>query len=323
MINRRRFAISTGVMMAGWGATGIFPATGSSLATGSSPATGRSRAAGGDAVAAQLAAAFARIEGLCRGRLGVAVLDTQPDTGSDTGADLRIGLNSNARFPLCSTFKLLLVAAVLARVDGGRERLERRLRFGAEHLVAYSPVTERRTGEPGMSIAQLCEAAMTWSDNTAANLLLAILGGPAAITAFARSLGDPVTRLDRIEPDLNEAAPGDPRDTTSPAAMAENLRKLACGDALSERSRDRFVSWLVANRTGQARLRAGLPRAWRVGDKTGGGGRGTSNDVAIAWPPGRAPVIIAAYVTESSASAVERDIAIAAVGQAVADSLSG
>jgi beta-lactamase class A len=222
---------------------------------------------------------------------------------------------------MCSTFKLLAGAAILARVDSGKETLQRRIRFDASDLVTYSPATEKRTGEPGMTLAELCEAAITLSDNTAANLLLEALGGPAGLTAYARSLGDSVTRLDRIEPELNEATPGDERDTTTPAAMAANLNALILGDALSSASRKRLADWMIANKTGDARLRAGLPKDWRVGDKTGSGNRGTTNDIGLAWPPKQPPIIIAAYLTETTAPSEQRNAALASVARAIASGL--
>jgi beta-lactamase class A len=259
-----------------------------------------------------LASTFARIEKEASGRLGVAVLDTQ------TG--MRSGYRENERFPMCSTFKLLAAAAILRRVDAGTEHLTRRVRYEAKDLVTYSPVTEKHTAG-GMTLAQLCDAAVTLSDNTASNLLLTAIGGPTGITALARSLGDPVTRLDRIEPELNEAKPDDPRDTTSPAAMTANLRALVVGDALSAASRDQLTAWLAANKTGDTRLRARLPAGWRVGDKTGTGGNGSNNDVGVLWSPGRAPILVSAYLTETAAPPEQRDAAIAAVGRAVAQAL--
>jgi beta-lactamase class A len=238
----------------------------------------------------------------------VALLDLH------TGA--RHGHRAAERFPMCSTFKLLLAAQVLARADAGQERLDRRIRFAASDLVAYSPSTQPRAGDSaGMSVAELCEAAVTLSDNTAANLLLASAGGPLQWTAYARSLGDGVTRLDRVEPALNEATPGDPRDTTTPDAMLGNLRRLLAGDALSADARARLTGWLVANRTGARRLRAGLPPGWRAGEKTGSGEHGSSNDAGLFWPPGRAPVLVAAYLTESALPADGRDAVLAEVGR--------
>ncbi|MDR3462507.1 MAG: class A beta-lactamase, partial [Beijerinckiaceae bacterium] len=227
------------------------------------------------------------------------------------------------RFPMCSTFKVIACGAVLARVDAGREDLNRRIRFEAGDLVPYSPVTKDRVGGDGMTLAELCKAALTQSDNTAANLILASLGGPAAVTAFARALGDSVSRLDRVETALNAATPGDPRDTTTPDAMVDNLRALVVDGRLSARSRDQFSEWLVANQTGGARLRAGLPQDWRVGDKTGSGDWGTTNDVAVVWPPGRKPLILCVYLTNTKASVDDRNATIAAVGRAVERALRG
>jgi beta-lactamase class A len=221
------------------------------------------------------------------------------------------------RFAMCSTFKLLAGAAVLARVDAGKERLDRRVAYAKSDLVTYSPVTEKHVGA-GMTLAELCEAAITVSDNTAGNLLLASLGGPQGFTDFARTLGDTMTRLDRIETALNEATPGDPRDTTTPAAMLANIRTLVLGDALTEPSRGQLKAWMLANKTGGGRLRAGLPGDWAVGDKTGSGEFGTTNDVGVIWPPGRAPIVVTIYFTETKAALEQRIAVLASVGRAVA-----
>jgi beta-lactamase class A len=257
---------------------------------------------------------FAALEGESGGRLGVAVLHT--------GSGGFVGHRADERFPMCSTFKLLAAAAVLRRVDEGKEKLDRRVKFATSDLVVNSPITKERTGGEGMSVAELCAAAMTVSDNTAGNLILASLGGPQALNDYARSLGDTVTRLDRIEPDLNEALPGDQRDTTAPAAMLKNIRALVLGRALSENSKEQLIAWLVGNKTGNARLRARLPASWRVGDKTGSGEHGTTNDVGVAWPPQSAPVLMAVYLTGTAANGEARNRTIAAVGSAIADRLS-
>lgn len=244
------------------------------------------------------------------GRLGVAILDTA------TGR--RINHRGEERFPMCSTFKWLLAAQVLARVDKGEESLDRRVVFAEPDLVFYSPVTEKHVGEPGMTVGELCDATVTLSDNAAGNLLLATVGGPEGLTAFARSIGDEWTRLDRYEPDLNEAIPGDPRDTTTPAAMLRTMQAVLLGDVLSQASREQLTAWLVATSTGDARLRAGMP-GWRVGDKTGTGPRGVTNDVGIAWPPGGAPLLVTAYYAGAeSASPDERNEVLADVGRIVA-----
>ncbi len=241
------------------------------------------------------------------GRLGVAILNIA--TGN------QVEHRGHERFALCSTFKLLTAAFVLARTDRNEEQLDRRIVFAKSDLVTWSPVTEKRVGQPGMTLEELCEAAITQSDNTAANCLLASFGGPAGLTAFLRSIGDDVTRLDRIELELNEATPGDPRDTTTPAAMLNSMRKILVGDGLSAPSRERLIAWLIANKTGATRLRAGLPHEWRVGDKTGSGGYNSTNDVAIVWPPNKDPLLITAYYTESKGTGDQRNAILAEVGK--------
>jgi beta-lactamase class A len=262
-----------------------------------------------DGAAEEFRAALEKIEAQCGGRLGVAFLD------SSTGA--MMGHRVDERFPMCSTFKALAAGAVLAEVDAGRAQLGQRIRFGMEDLVAYSPITKGRVGE-GMTVAELCAAAVDYSDNTAGNMLLRQIGGPAGLTRFARSLGDEVTRLDRVETELNESLPGDPRDTTSPAAMLGNLNRLVLGSALSDASRELLALWLRGNTTGATRLRAGLPAGWVVGDKTGTGDRGSANDIAVIWPPDRKPALVTAYLTGSTASIDVRSAALAAVGHLVA-----
>jgi beta-lactamase class A len=257
-----------------------------------------------------------RLESESGGRLGVCIVDTA------TGA--RHAHRGDERFPMCSTFKALAAAAILAQVDSGKEQLTRRITFDASALVVYSPVTEKHVGGDGMTLAEICEAAVTLSDNTAGNLLLGSIGGPSGLTAFARSLGDQVTRLDRDEPSLNEALPNDPRDTTTPNAMASNLQALILETkALSAPSREQLTAWLVGNKTGGGRLRAGFAKDWRVGDKTGTGARGTANDVAVIWPPGRAPIVVAAYLTGATVSSEQQNATLASVARAISAMTSG
>ncbi len=257
-----------------------------------------------------------RLESESGGRLGVCVLETA------TGA--RHVHRGDERFPMCSTFKVLAAATTLARVDEGKEQLTRRITFPTSALVTYSPVTEKHAGSAGMTIAEICDAAITRSDNTAANLLLAGMGGPPGLTAFARTLGDQATRLDRDEPSLNQALPDDPRDTTTPNAMASNLQALILGTtALSAASREQLTAWMIANKTGDTRLRAGLAKDWRVGDKTGAGDRGTNNDVAVVWPPNSAPIVIAVYLTGATVSAAQQNATIASVARAVSAMTTG
>lgn len=243
------------------------------------------------------------------GRLGVAVLDT--------GGGHHIAHRGDERFLICSTFKLLLVAAVLKRADEGIEKLDRRLAFDKDALLAYAPISKQHIGPPGMSVTQLCKATITWSDNTAANLLLASIGGPKAVTRFTRSLGDQFTLVDRIEPALN------PYDTTTPNAMLGDMQKLLLGDVLSLPSREKLIRWLVDCQTGLLSLRAGTPTDWRVGDKTGqwdGNGHHASNDIAIAWPPHRKPLLVTAYYMTNTADFATRKAVLAAVGRIVATS---
>lgn len=259
---------------------------------------------------AGLEARMAEIERASGGRLGVAVLDTE------TGA--RFGYRADERFPMCSTFKVLLVGAVLKRVDEGQEHLERMVRYTKNDVLEWAPVTRLHV-DTGMTVGALCEAAITLSDNTAANLLLKTIGGPAAVTTFARGLGDGVTRLDRTEPTLNTAIPGDPRDTSTPMWMARDLQKLALGNVLSVASRERLVNWMLACKTGDGKLRAGLPAGWKIGDKTGSGQRGTENDLAVVWPAGKSrPLLVAIYLTGPTGDRAHTLTAIAAVGKAVA-----
>ncbi len=257
---------------------------------------------------------LAEIEAREGGRLGVFV--------RDTGAGATIERRADERFPMCSTFKLLTAAAVLRRVDQGAERLDRTIAYGPSDLLEYAPIAKTHVAEGGMSVANLCAAAIDWSDNTAANLLLHTIGGPAGFTAFARSLGDEVTRLDRNEPTLNESLPGDPRDTTSPRAMAADMQKVLLSDALSDSSRRQLQRWLIGDKVGDKRLRAGLPPSWRIGDKTGTGEHGSTNAVAILWPPDRAPLIATVYYTESSAPMDARNAIHKEIGALIAETFA-
>ncbi|WP_210292914.1 class A beta-lactamase [Bradyrhizobium septentrionale] len=273
-----------------------------------------SAAAGQSAAALRLQQEFARIELATSGRLGVAAHDME------TG--LRASQRGDERFPMCSTFKALASAAVLHRVDRDESSLDQRVQIEAKDILAYAPVTKEHVGS-SMTLSELCEAAITLSDNTAANLLLREIGGPAGLTSFFRTIGDNVSRLDRWEVALNEGVSGDPRDTTSPVAMLKNLQRVAIGDVLQATSRQRLIDWMVANKTGDARLRAGVPRDWRVGDKTGTGERGTYNDIGVFWPPGRKPIVVTVYLTGASAPMDKCNEVIANVARAVANASTG
>jgi beta-lactamase class A len=257
---------------------------------------------------------IAAIETRLGGRVGVAALET--------GNGKRVDYRAAERFPMCSTFKFLAVAAILKRIDENKDRLDRLVPYSAKDILEYAPVTKAHVHDGGMTLGALCAAAIEQSDNTAGNLLLETIGGPAGLTNFARALGDTMTRLDRREPELNSAVPGDERDTTTPAAMLAAMRELLTGNTLSPSSRQQLETWLQGNETGAAMIRAGLPTGWIVGDKTGRGANGATNDIAIVRPPNRAAVIIAIYSVGSSASIDDRAAAIAEAARAIVELLS-
>lgn len=228
--------------------------------------------------------------------------------------------HADETFAFNSTFKAFAAAAVLSRVDAGQDRLDRVVQISPDEVVTYSPVVETRL-DSGMTLGEICEAALSTSDNTAGNLMLDALGGPEGFTAFMRESGDAVSRLDRWETELNEAAPGDPRDTTSPEAAAESLRQFLFGDLLSEPSRALLRQWLEGNQVGGPLFRASLPDGWRIADRTGAGGYGSRSIIAAIWPPSGAPVVAALYLTQTEASMEERNTAVAAIGAAIFSSL--
>jgi beta-lactamase class A len=234
--------------------------------------------------------ALARLEDRVGGRLGVCVLDTA------TGR--KLVRRGGERFAMCSTFKLPLAAAILREADRGKLKLDTFVPYTKADMIYHAPVTEANLAKGGMTVGALAEAAQKQSDNPAANLLMKQLGGPEGFTQFFRDLGDTTTRIDRYEPEMNRVVPGDERDTTTPTAMAATLAKILTADVLAPASRDLLIQWMIDTKTGAKRLRAGLPNDWRAGDKTGTGYddiSGKVNDVAIAWPPGKAPVIVTAY----------------------------
>ena len=250
---------------------------------------------------------IAAIEQRTGARIAVATLDT--------ASSKRLDYRSEERFPMCSTFKFLAAAAVLKRIDDGQEKLDRFVSYGAKDILEHAPVTKAHLNDGGMTLKALCGAAIEQSDNTAGNLLLDTIGGPAELTNFARSIGDQMTRLDRKEPDLNSVGPSDERDTTAPAAICSDMQRLLLADVLSESSRHQLEDWLQRNETGTFMIRAGVPKTWIVGDKTGRCGNGGTNDVAIIRPPGRAPIVIAIYSIGSTASADDRAAIVAEVAR--------
>jgi beta-lactamase class A len=255
-------------------------------------------------------AALKTIEAASGGHLGVAV--------RDTGGPLHIEYNADHPFPLCSTFKFLAVAMMLACVDSKADTLDRQVPYSAADLLEYAPIAKQHVGDGAMTVSALCAAAIEYSDNTAANLLLREMGGPLALTRFIRLLDDAVTRLDRNEPTLNEVRPGEVHDTTSPAAMLADMERILLGDVLTSRSRAQLDAWLVGCTTGGKRLRAGLPSDWQVGDKTGTWGA-TCNDIAIVRPPSRQPILATAYLAEAKVDGAGREKALADVGRVIAE----
>jgi beta-lactamase class A len=254
---------------------------------------------------------LAAIEAETGGRLGVALVDA-------SGA-LLAGHRTDERFAMCSTFKLALAGAILERVDTGEMALAAELPYDRDDLVFYSPVVEKSLDEGRvMTVEEMAVAIVQVSDNAAANLLMGEIGGPDGWTEFVRRHGDRVSRLDRWEPALNENAPGDPRDTTSPAAMARLTRDLVLGDALAAESRDRLAAWAAGTTTGAGRIPAGLPDGWRHGHKTGTCGT-AYNDVAVVWPPDGPPFVLAVYLDRPDVERPQAEAAIADVAQWAVD----
>ncbi|HEX2558436.1 class A beta-lactamase [Phenylobacterium sp.] len=237
------------------------------------------------------------------------------------GTDRALAHRGDERFAMCSTFKAILAAAVLARVDRGEEKLDRPLALTKADMRSHAPVTEKHLAMGSITVEEACRAVVEVSDNPAANLLLKTIGGPAGFTAYTASLGDRVTRLDRYELELNTAIKGDPRDTTSPRAMARTLQRVVLGDALPAPFREKLTGWMVASPSGVRRLRKDLPAGWRAADKTGTGMNGSTNDIAVFWPPAGPPIVVTCYLTETTASLEAREAIHAEVGALVARTL--
>ena len=243
-------------------------------------------------------------------RLGVAALDT--------GSGRWLVHDEDGRYAMASTFKAGLAGAILAEVEAGRLALDQEIAFTRADLVSHAPVVEAALDRGRLPVERLCAAIVEVSDNAAANLLLARIGGPEGLTRFFRRCGDPITRLDRMETALNSNLPGDPRDTTTPRAMVGTLKALLIDGPLGPASRAKLHGWMEGATTGLGRLRAGLPHGWRIGDKTGNGANGAANDIAFAYPPGRAPILIACYQSGGNADGAMRDAVHASVARAVA-----
>ncbi len=263
-------------------------------------------------------AALRSIEARSGGKLGVCFVDTHDGQ--------HVGHRIDERFGMCSSFKLPLAAVVLSDADHGRLRLDEVIPYTRADVIDHSPVAQSNLGKGGMTIEEMARAAQEQGDNTAANLLLKRLGGPAAFTAALRRMGDRITKLDRFEPEMNNVQPGEEHDTTTPYAMAQLLSRILTGSLLKSASRDKLIGWMIATETGTARLRAGLTKGWRAGDKTGScwgkDAPNRINDVAIAWPPSGAPFIITAYFVSPVLADSLRDedqAVLADVGKVAAD----
>jgi len=246
---------------------------------------------------------FAALEEGLDGQIGVYAIDT--------GSGREVAWRADEAFPMCSTFKAVLAASLLERSVKNPKLMQKRIRYDKSALLNHCPITEKHLHD-GMTIEELCAATVAYSDNAAANLLLKEIGGPAELTAYLRSIGDQTTRLDRWEPELNTAIPGDLRDTTTPRAMSTTLRKLALDGALPAAQQSRLQEWLIGNTTGDERIRAGVPTGWKVGDKTGTGAYGATNDIGVLWPAGRAPIVLSIYLRRNQPKADNRAELLAA-----------
>lgn len=240
------------------------------------------------------------------GRLGVHVLDTH--------SGRRWGFDDDSRYAMASTFKMFLAAAILQRVDFGSIALDQQVRLQASDILAHAPVTSKRLEQGTITVRELCAAVVEVSDNPAANLLLKMIDGPAGLTRFFRSIGDRETRLDRYELELNSNLPGDPRDTTTPRAIVHSMEQVLTRQVLSSASRELLLGWMINASTGLKMFRQALPADWKAGDKTGRGANGAVNDLVIAWPPGRKPVLAALYLSESPSNANELSAVHAEIG---------
>ena len=252
-------------------------------------------------------------EARLQARVGMAVFN------ATTGKTWRY--RGDERFPLNSTHKTFACAALLAKVDGKSLSLDREVSIRREMLLPYSPIVEKAPLPHTMTLGKICHASVSYSDNAAANIVLDAIGGPNGFTAYMQSIGDETTRLDRKEPELNAATPGDLRDTTTPNAIVASLRKVLLGEALSASSRRELTQWMLDDKVADALLRASLPADWKIADKTGAGGYGSRSIVAVIWPPAQLPLVVGVYITQTQASMQESNRAIATIGAALKDAL--
>ncbi|MEO7015542.1 MAG: class A beta-lactamase [Leifsonia sp.] len=280
-------------------------AAGSAGSAGSADAT-TATDAGGDSETD-----FAALERTHDARLGV--------TAIDVGSGRTVSYRSGERFPFASTNKTFIAAATLQRATSAE--LATVIHFTRADLLDYAPITSRFV-DTGMTVRELIDAMLRFSDNTAANLLVGRLGGPQAVEQWMRGIGDSITNVDRVEPDLNEALPGDPRDTTTPAQFAANLRKTLFGDALPTTARTFLRNTMLDNTTGDGTIRAGVDSAWPVADKTGTGSFGVRNDIGAVYPASHAPIVVVVMSAKSASSATPDDALLAAAAKVAADQLT-
>ncbi|MFD5436286.1 class A beta-lactamase [Kitasatospora sp. NPDC127067] len=292
----------------------------SSASTATAPAASGATAPGAGVASATVAgapatgpadAAFAALEQQFGARLGVFAVDT--------GSGREVTHRADERFAFASTIKSLAAGALLRKASDAD--LDKVVPYRQEDVLAWAPITSQHVAT-GMKLRDLASASIQYSDNTAANLVIAELGGPAAVQRSLRDLGDSTTSVDRTEPTLNEATPGDTRDTSTPRVLAADLRRYVLGDVLTEGRRGLLTDWLVGNTTGGPYVRAGVPADWRIGDKTGNAGYGTRNDVAVAWPSGgRSPIVIVVLSDRGKAGATSDDALIAQATKTVVSTL--
>lgn len=258
---------------------------------------------------------LSKLEASSGGRLGIYVINTANHE--------HIEYRANELFPFCSTGKIMVVSAILKESEANQAILQKKIIYDQKDVnkSEYAPITKQNIYN-GMSIAELCKAAMEYSDNAAMNILLRFVGGPKTVTSFAKSIHDNKFSLDRWEPELNSAIPGDLRDTTTPAAMASSLKQLALGNVLALEQRKKLQEWMKNNTTGDTKIRAGAPRGWIVADKTGNGKYGTTNDVGIIWPPHCPPIVMVIYLTQHKRDATKRDDVIASAARIILDELA-
>ena len=252
-------------------------------------------------------------ENTLQARVGMTVFDANTGTTWHHRGD--------ERFPLNSTHKTFACAALLAKVDEKSLSLDQSVSISKEMLVTYSPITEKLQSPETTTLGRICQAAVSYSDNTAANVVVSAIGGTTGFNVYMRSIGDQQTRLDRKEPELNESTPGDARDTTTPNAIVNSLRKVLLGDGISVSSRSELTQWMLDDQVAGALLRASLPSDWKIADKTGAGGYGSRSIIAVIWPPSRQPLVVGIYITQTKASMQASNQAIARLGAVLKDAV--